>query len=982
VALENWEEIVSATGVAVGHPQFFSRLFSQLTKRLKVRGSDSLQKVCLKEYDGLSRHLAVTGIQEGCAARNNLKTRRLAQLLIDDKGSLDVPLLKKAISKLTEHLYSLGPGREPDMIRQEHILQALIALNERRELQLLLRTITKPFANPAADQLIRDTLQLDDRAAVSDAQARRATLAAWLCYLRQSVGSCFATAPAIIIHDEQPERFLKDIRDLLNTGRMKRTFAGVEYTVPISSSWGAGDLKRPVIGARDIEELPRPLWEAPGFLVALVAAGVIDEGLSLNERMAATKELIKTFFGKNHRRFFLTTTEDIFKSLIQETLGLSLQEIEEYESRPKEPFGVGLVVQAPVKKGGLKSLGARCQEYYQNLTRACKAFKALTDNALLKGWEFTLASFAEVKANLARYNFYSSLGLAAEDVGGIGQCIYSILKDRVDEANRETQDLNDQYEQMYMQVKHFEGRMQRASSEKDLRWMKMEYRNRLSDFRHLEALRGDSVRRAKRLANLFNVLIDIYDKKFVEYFQEVYDADIVEVTPGPYDDSPAGFHLLYKAGRSAVSQWERISTPLQFVDALVGFFVTTEKEILDSPELEGLEEDISRVVTAVVTHVKTQEFLETAFHRMARAHKVPMIEHPLENLDRVEKKPWVYTSGGTMGSLVSSYFGREMMPHEVSRWVESPTELCVFLIDTVKQMSPKASGLFLEEPKKSLLIHSPTHAFLLKPGLPLFSQGWQSELYTYTWVRDEIITPSTLFVENLQLDGAMIDNLLERLASKLPLQYRLPFKLACKHLPRRMRCSEFRRQVVNILEDKPFNQPLGGVPLESADVDGLLYSLLPMMDETLFCKAVTRVLREVLGSDEGKGTAALLDGVFQRAGHSRVYTSKDLREVCLSLIMLNRGSVTAPDAYPALIARAAQKLKFAMPAPLLFADSNWAKDGFGFVINPGTGHFELWRLNATGTAGEPMSAWNKWLDGSQKDRLWGIYTRPHEYRSA
>lgn len=86
-------------------------------------------------------------------------------------------------------------------------------------------------------------MNLPTNASISDAHARRAALSAWFCYLRQNVGSCFATAPAIMIHNEQPQQFLIDLADIVSTGRLKRTFGGIEYTAPLNGSWGNGDLK-------------------------------------------------------------------------------------------------------------------------------------------------------------------------------------------------------------------------------------------------------------------------------------------------------------------------------------------------------------------------------------------------------------------------------------------------------------------------------------------------------------------------------------------------------------------------------------------------------------------------------------------------------------------------------------------------------------------------------------------------------------------
>jgi hypothetical protein len=68
-----------------------------------------------------------------------------------------------------------------------------------------------------------------------------------------------------------------------------------------------------------------------------------------------------------------------------------------------------------------------------------------------------------------------------------------------------------------------------------------------------------------------------------------------------------------------------------------------------------------------------------------------------------------------------------------------------------------------------------------------------------------------------------------------------------------------------------------------------------------------------------------------------------------------------------------------MPAPFIFADTNWVKDYFAFVVNPGNGRFELWRMDYIGSRGAPMSDWEKWLNGSRKEPDWGVYNNPYEY---
>ena len=198
--------------------------------------------------------------------------------------------------------------------------------------------------------------------------------------------------------------------------------------------------------------------------------------------------------------------------------------------------------------------------------------------------------------------------------------------------------------------------MRQASTEKEAQWLKVEYQTHANEFYFLEEQRDSAQRQATALVNLYDQLYAQYVELFKDYFQEVYDADMQEVTTGPFDDSPAGFRLLYKHGRSNTSQWTLIQNHTDYIDALASFFVATEPQIAHSLEGKKIEKDLSDVVTAIINHVKTKEFLESAFHRMAIVHNIPSIKDPLEHLEKIEKKPWVYTSGGTMNTLVSGYF--------------------------------------------------------------------------------------------------------------------------------------------------------------------------------------------------------------------------------------------------------------------------------------------------------------------------------------
>ena len=521
--------------------------------------------------------------------------------------------------------------------------------------------------------------------------------------------------------------------------------------------------------------------------------------------------------------------------------------------RPTGLIQGGFLMQAPPpsEKGGGRP---KCSQFLAHVEEAANAFKSFADNALFKSWEFTLASFAETKSEFTRWNLYSSLGLGPQDQGGIGPRLFEILKRRLDECNRKVQEYNDEYELLYNQLQFYTGRRLQTLSEQEAKWAKIEYQTKASEFHSMEELRNTFHNKARRYANLFDGLIDLYYRLFPNYFQEIYDADIHEVASGPYDDSPAGFRLLYKYGRSNTSQWTRIHNHSEFIDALANFFTSTESELANAPEMNGLEDDLAEIVTAIVGHVRSQEFLETAFYRMAAAHGARIVQDPLHNLDKVEKKPWVYTSGGAMSTLVSCYFRLETKPTEVSRWVENPMELLVFLVDSIKEMPEKVQDEFVENPEKSILIHSPTHAFQLKPGYPLFKEAWQNKTFTYTWVRDHVLRPMETFSELIYLDDERMQYAVGALSQHVPKNFQHYFKETFCSLGGSMQVSDFRQHIVDSIDLTQGLQYAGRGVLSTAQIDSVLYSILPLMPSYKLKERVEIIISKLPGLTERKLT--------------------------------------------------------------------------------------------------------------------------------
>lgn len=976
--------LVAEAQVPANDPTFLQKVFglvSRDNKKELFREAEPLILAIREEYNSISWRADRVRIQDSCSIRNVMRCRAIAMSLIEEDGKLNLGKLELGIQALEKYLYPLGPGRLYDAERQEWILSALKKLKQSPELQRLLRNVQAPHSNIIAAQHIRSTLNLSDQHNLHDSDARRAALAGWLTYLRQSVGSCFATAPTIIIHQEQSEQYFRDIADLLSIGQLKRTFGGKEYSAPLSPSWGAGDLKKTfVVGLEENDEFVE-LWLSPGILSALEAVEIIDSTKPLRNRIARAKKLIHSVIQKfaGAHGHLVASSEEMISYILMHHLGISEDDVKDAENRISAMAG-GLMqtVQShiPTNKNAI------VKKYHQLKQRAEIGFKFIADCALLKAWEFTVASFAETKPTFTRWNLYASLGFNNTDEGGIAEIIYMISKEKFNRQTAEAQEHQDHYDRMYPIIRNLETRLGTATTEKDIQWLRSDYQSKVYEFRRIEQLRDDAHRKARWWANAGSLMLSYYDMLFPQYFQEVYDADMLDVGPGAtYDDSPAGFRLIYKWGRTNTSQWTRIQSPIEFVEALANFFTITERELGNYAEFASHERELSELISEVVRRVRSREFLESAFDRMADSHGVRRIEDPLNNLDKVAKKPWVYTSGGSMDSLISCYWRRDTHLTEVQNWMESPTDLFIFILDVLKEIPSNILNGYAEDHKKSMLIHSPSHAFLLKPGTEEVKKGWESKDFTYTWIRDRYILPKDYFINQIQLNASQMEFLVELIALEIPEAYRHFFRRACSSHWGTATPKFFREELIKKIEGEEALRYRGMYIVSEDTIDGVLYNHLPLTSIEVIENKIELIVASLPGMEKirKEDLHSLLDLMRKSMLGTQWVSSKQLIEMCCAVVLICLNDTAFHNDYYKLIVKDARHEGMALSKPVIFADSNWVRDKFSFVVNPGTSELELWRTDRLGTNGQPMSEWKQWLDGSRRDRKWGIYSRPFEY---
>jgi hypothetical protein len=892
------------------------------------------------DLDETFEGMETSGLQEGSSYIALKRARRFAKTLIDSDGVLDLSRLPPLIEELKQNLYPVGMewGVEKGLFQ----LRALEKLLRNPELLRLLGTIDVPYREPLGEQWIRLSLEIQKNEPLKKADAMRAALSAWLTPLRQNVGSCFATAPAILIQEEHPELLLRDIKDLLETGRLKRVIRGIEHQAPLVATMGSGSLKEAVLFR------PEVLARSPGLERALAAMGVIQK----NHILTLLQKIIPAITPP------YTSADEILEAALKQTLGITHKDVKEVQERLSPSLPSPLL---RPKDGGK---GQKVADYLEKLEKGRTAFILLTEHPLLKVWEYSIASFAETKGDFAQWNLYASLGFGPNESNGIGEVIHRLVQQQLDEANRKMLDIQDEYKTAYLHLNLVESRLKLATTEKELQWIRADYQSKRNEFNTLELLRDRERHKAERLAQLSNFLIDHFIDLFPKYFQEVYDPDLQEVKTGPFDDAPAGFHLLFKHGREKVSAWTPINNPEEFIESLVSFFQSAERE-LNEEQIGGLEREITEVITAISLHLRTKPFIESAFDRMARAHRLPPIKDPLKNLDKIEKKPWAFTSGGTMSGFISAYFSLEGSPTEKDRWVETREELLVFLIDEIKRLPQQQKNSFEAHPERSLLMHSPTHAFRLIPSLSPFKEAWNEELFTYTWVRDFLIEPQKSFYRNLFLEAPSFDRLKEEVSKILPQQLREFFKDRLRSPSPWVSITHFRELVIEVMRQD--NSFISYLPLD--ELDALLFESLPLIPQHAFFELASDFFETLSLQFPTEIPFPLLP----------ILTRKELRLAMGALAALQTKKNSFPIDLEQKWISFLRKREKEPPPTILFADTNWEGTYFSFQVNPGTLELDLWRVNRLGTQGAPMSSWRGWLDGSKRTTTWGIYTNPNQY---
>lgn len=641
-----------------------------------------------REID-ISRGMSYSPLQDPLRFRSRFMALEIAQSVVDEKGNLRFDIVQELLRDLETKRYLLGPYLENDAVLIDHMRKSLTFITEHKAAQTLLQKLALPLCHKGAERLIRDTLWPHQIKQITISDVKKAVLAAWFTWLRQTTGSCFATAPAIFIQSEQPLQLLQDLFDLLTFGLLRRVLGGREYSVPLCPSLEEFDLIRSIVGIS-----PERLSFSPGLKAALSSSGFFPSRSEFVQWIAKEEEA--------------KTPKELIESILLRRFELEAEDVKEERALKRLEMNPLLAKQSAVYYQRPSMRAQKVSEWEEAVKKGCAAYQALGDCALLRAWEATVASFSDVKVDIGKWNLYVSLGLHPDYPGGIGAYLYERIHQKLQMLNQQISMMQGEY-----------GRLTQIARNAERMGLSGEFGNAMYQANVFAQQMNDLSIEAQRLSELFPHLIEGYDRLIPDSFQEIFDPSLAQNITEMIDDSPAGFRLAYKHGRGAASLWTYIRTSDEFIRTLREFFSYAEQEL--TSEYPQERKWIEEVSTDLIQYIQTEEFLQKSIDRVKSNPSI----HDLR------AKPWEYISGGTMPALLMVYFNRTAPFTFVQTKIHSAEELLAFLIDSAHESSYAPM----------LLMHSPTHAFIFRsdwlPRDPLHTLNEMKQFWSRVKPQDE-----------------------------------------------------------------------------------------------------------------------------------------------------------------------------------------------------------------------------------------------------
>lgn len=339
--------------------------------------------------------------------------------------------------------------------------------------------------------------------------------------------------------------------------------------------------------------------------------------------------------------------------------------------------------------------------FYAPVAPNCKG-----KEALLRAWEYTLVSFVDRES----FHLKERLRSLLEEILGddLFASFQKELEDRVEAFNTQAEELESQADRLEQFQRAFSASVDlsaKRSLKQQIRWQGAEFETKERDLE-------EAKKEIAKLKRGYQSFIDRFEEKIEKELLEVYDPSIV-LEGRAFHDSPAGFRMVYRAGNQNPMRYQSIGSKEEFLSTLM--------HLVEESFEEGLE---------AKHQVRDKLLLKSV-------------------LDKIEQeKPWIRISGGSLHRLIEGYFSSQDPLQEETISVETPLDFAIFYLDFLHSLSSTEAKLFIDNPEKSFLATTPTHAFSL---IPFFlSECYEKNQFSYSWLRLRLIEPALAFYKEIE----------------------------------------------------------------------------------------------------------------------------------------------------------------------------------------------------------------------------------------
>lgn len=258
------------TAKAIATPHYQAAL-----ENIKIAFSNKIHEICERLQKDYLAH-KTTQLQDPEIALHTKIPLEIARAILTDIGTINIGII--------DTLSDIFLSHENRYINHEtNLSHALKLLQRSPKLRAEFEKIHAPnSSNVPSNHVIQATLGLPPEHEITQSDTRLTVLTAMLSHLRQGEdGSCFATSIAIEIQSAHLGFCLKDLRQLMEDGKLTRRIKGVQKDIPFVQKINDEDLRKKLTFNAKGELIVKNqtcahLWEAPGLIAACQSIGITN----------------------------------------------------------------------------------------------------------------------------------------------------------------------------------------------------------------------------------------------------------------------------------------------------------------------------------------------------------------------------------------------------------------------------------------------------------------------------------------------------------------------------------------------------------------------------------------------------------------------------------------------------------------------------------------------------------------------------------